>query len=163
MKIENIIRRILREEQEEEKILKIPSLKFFNNDWNILQKFLESQGYPKYSIGGDLDLSYSDIESLGNLVRVEGDLALYYSHVKSLGNLEYVGGDLNLDDTKIRTLGNLIRVGGYLKLYQCKTLQSLGNLEYVGGDLDLDNTPLSEKYAEDDIRKMIKVVGVIDM
>jgi len=161
MKIENIIRRILREEQEEEKILKIPSLKFFNNDWNILQKFLESQGYPKYSIGGDLDLSYSDIESLGNLVRVEGDLALYYSHVKSLGNLEYVGGDLNLDDTKIRTLGNLIRVGGYLKLYQCKTLQSLGNLEYVGGDLDLDNTPLSEKYAEDDIRKMIKVVGVI--
>jgi hypothetical protein len=43
MKIENIIRRVLRE-QEEEKLLKIPSLKFFNNDWNILQKFLESQG-----------------------------------------------------------------------------------------------------------------------
>ena len=75
MKIENIIRRILREEQEEQ-ILKIPSLKFFNNDWSILQKFLESQGNPRYSIGGDLILWRTDIKSLGNLVRVEGDLDL---------------------------------------------------------------------------------------
>jgi hypothetical protein len=29
--------------------------------------------------------------------------------------------------------------------------------------LDLQSTPLSEKYTEDDIRKMVKVVGVIDM
>jgi len=118
MKIENIIRRVLREEQEEQ-ILKIPSLKFFNNDWNILQKFLESQGYPRYSIGGNLSLSEAKIETLGNLVRVEGNLDLY---------------------------GN-------------ESLQSLGNLEYVGGWLDLSHTPLSEKYTEDDIRKMVEVVG----
>ena len=60
MKIENIIRRLLREQQEEQ-ILKIPSIKFFNNDWNVLQKFLESQGNPRYSIGGDLDLRRSGI------------------------------------------------------------------------------------------------------
>ena len=120
MKIENIIRKVLRE-QEEEKLLKIPGLKFFNNDWNVLQMFLESQGNPRYSIGGDLNLSESDIKTLGNLVKVEGNLDLY---------------------------GN-------------KSFQSLGNLNYVGGWLDLSHTPLSEKYTEDDIRKMVEVVGSV--
>ena len=58
--------RILREE-EEPKILKIPSMNFFNNDWFLLQKFLEKKGNPLYSIKGDLDLEDSSIESLGNL------------------------------------------------------------------------------------------------
>jgi hypothetical protein len=204
MKIENIIRRVLREEQEEEKILKIPSLKFFNNDWSILQKFLESQGNPRYSIGGNLLLSRAKIETLGNLVKVEGNLNLYYSDVKSLGdleyvgdnldlygceklqslgelkyvggyldlrlsdikslgNLEYVGGFLDLWGTDIETLGNLNYVGDNLDLFNCKNLKSLGDLKYVGGDLVLISTPLSEKYVEKEIRKMIKVVGVIDM
>ena len=203
MKIENIIRRVLREEQEEQ-ILKIPGIRYFNNDWNLLQKFLESQGYPRYSIGGDLDLRDSDIKSLGNLVRVEGDLYLRRCfNLQLLGDLEYVGGVLDLRDTKIETLGNLVRVEGDLDLESCQNLESLENLEYVGGtldlrrtdietlgnleyvggdlilwrtdikslgnlvrvegDLDLSGTPLSEKYTEDDIRKMVKVVGVIDM
>ena len=164
MKIENIIRRVLRE-QEEEKLLKIPGIRYFNNDWNILQKFLESQDNPRYSIGGDLNLRYTKIETLGNLVRVEGNLDLYGNEsFQSLGNLNYVGGNLNLLYCKnLKSLGNLVRVEGNLDLYDCQNLQLLGNLEYVGGYLDLDNTPLSEKYAEDDIRKMIKVVGVIDM
>ncbi len=101
MKIENIIRRVLREEQEE-KLLKIPSLKFFNNDWNILQKFLESQGYPRYSIGGDLNLSFSDIKTLGKLEYVGGYLDLFNcKNLKSLGNLKYVGGDLVLISTPL--------------------------------------------------------------
>jgi hypothetical protein len=183
MKIENIIRRLLREQQEEQ-ILKIPSIKFFNNDWSILQKFLESQGYPRYSIGGDLYLRRTDIESLENLVRVEGNLDLYgneslqslgnleyvggyfdlrLSDIKSLGNLEYVGGFLDLWGTDIKTLGKLEYVGGYLDLFNCKNLKSLGNLKYVGGDLVLISTPLSEKYTEEQIRDMVQVVGVIDM
>ena len=137
MKIENIIRRVLREQQEEEKLLKIPSLKFFNNDWNVLQMFLESQGNPRYSISGNLDLTLSDIESLGSLVRVEGDLDLSFSDIETLGNLNYVGGGLNL--------------------YNCIKLQSLGNLEYVGRNLDLYGTPLSKKYTG----KQIRVVGVV--
>ncbi len=163
MKIENIIRRVLKEEQEE-KILKIPGIKFFNNDWNILQKFLESQGYPRYSIGGDLYLRRTDIESLENLVRVEGNLDLYGNEsLQSLGNLEYVGGDLTLMGCKnLQSIGNLEYVGGFLDLWGTD-IKTLGKLEYVGGYLDLDNTPLSEKYSEDDIRKMVKVVGIIDM
>jgi hypothetical protein len=141
MKIENIIRRVLRE-QEEEKLLKIPSLKFFNNDWNILQKFLESQGYPRYSIGGDLDLSFSDIETLGNLVRVEGNLNLYACiSLQSIENLEYVGGDLYLD--------------------LCQNLESLGNLKYVGLSLYLPYTPLEKKYSNEQIRRMVNVIGHI--
>jgi len=144
MKIENIIRKVLREEQEEEKILKIPGIRYFNNDWNLLQKFLESQGNPRYSIGGDLNLSRSGIKSLGNLVRVEGDLNLYGNEsLQSLGNLEYVGGNLYLSE--------------------CKNLKSLGDLEYVGGGLDLSGTPLSEKYTEEQIRNMVEVVGNIFM
>jgi hypothetical protein len=122
MKIENIIRRILRE-QEEEKLLKIPSLKFFNNDWNILQKYLEFRGNPKYSIGGDLDLREMDIESLGNLVRVDGDLNLFGNkNLQSLGNLEYVGGHLHLSNTPIKIkynrtqIKNMVEVGGLLYL-----------------------------------------------
>ena len=78
MKIENIIRRVLREEQEEEKLLKIPVIRFFNNDWSILQKFLESQGNPKYSIGGDLNLHDTPIrikyteEQIRNMIEVVG-------------------------------------------------------------------------------------------
>jgi len=158
MKIENIIRRVLREQQEEEKLLKIPGLKFFNNDWNILQMFLESQGNPRYSIGGDLDLSYSDIKTLGNLVRVEGDLDLNfcrnlqsiesleyvggfldlkYTKIESLGELKYVGDFLDLKSTKIESLGELKYVGDFLDLESCQNLESLENLEYVGGYLNL--------------------------
>jgi hypothetical protein len=184
MKIENIIRRVLREEQEEEKLLKIPSLKFFNNDWSILQKFLESQGNPRYSIGGDLDLRDSDIETLGNLVRVEGVLNLSESDIKTLGNLVRVEGGLNLMRCfNLQSLGNLEYVGGLFYLYGNENLQSLGNLvrvksdldlgstrietlgnlEYVGGDLNLHDTPIRIKYTEEQIRNMIEVVGEIYM
>jgi hypothetical protein len=159
MKIENIIRRVLRE-QEEEKLLKIPSLKFFNNDWNVLQMFLESQGNPRYSISGNLLLSRSKIETLGNLVRVEGNLNLYYSDVKSLGDLEYVGGWVDLTLSNTESLGNLEYVGNHLNISRTN-IESLGNLEYVGGHLDIYKTPLSKKYTEEQIRRMVEVVGRI--
>ena len=186
MKIENIIRRILREEQEEEKILKIPSLKFFNNDWSILQKFLESQDNPRYSLVGNLELfRRDDIESLGNLVRVEGDFVLDVSWgIKSLENLEYVGGKLSLFNSKyleslgdlkyvggtlkadycsnITSLDNLKYVGGNLKLSHCLRLRSLGNLEKVVGNLGIYNTPLAH-YTEEQIRRMVEVGGDIFM
>jgi len=151
MKIENIIRRVLREEQEE-RILMIPGFRFFNNDWNILQKFLESQGNPKYSIGGNLDLREMDIESLGNLVRVEGSLDLNHSNIESLGSLEYVGGNLSLYFCEnLETLGNLNYVGGDLCLDAdyIKTLESLGNLNYVGGRLYWEGCDYNTKEVEE--------------
>ena len=92
--------RILKEE-EEQKVLRIPSLKLFNNDWDLLQKFLERKGNPPYTFGGDLDLEGTPIESLGNLISVEGKLDLRLTPIKSLGNLQSVGGSLDLEGTPL--------------------------------------------------------------
>jgi hypothetical protein len=151
--------RILREE-EEQKVLQIPSLKVFGNDWYELQKFLESKGNPPYSIGGDLDLRETPIESLGNLTSVGGNLDLENSPIKSLGNLTTVGGFLDLYNTPIESLGNLISVGGNLFL-RGTPIESLGNLQSVGGDLKLYQTPLSKKYTTKEIRQMVNVDGKI--
>jgi len=103
-------------EEEEQEVLNIPSLKYFDNDWDFLQEFLESEGNPPYSIGGNLNLVGLKVESLGNLVSVEHDLYAYDTPLKSLGNLTSVGGLLDLSNTKIESLGDLSFVGGSLVL-----------------------------------------------
>ena len=128
------------ETEEEQKVLRIPSLKFFNDDWFILEKFLDHKGNPPYSIGGDLDLRKTPIESLGNLTSV--------------------GGNLNLKNSPIESLGNLTSVVGDLVLYRTP-IESLGNLLSVGGGLDLEGTPLSKMYNEKQIHKMVNVEGDI--
>ena len=149
--------RILKEE-EEQKVLHIPSLKFFNDDWDLLQKFLNRRGNPPYTIGGDLNLYNTPIKSLGNLTSVGGDLDLLNTSIESLGNLTSVGGYLDLRRTPIESLGNLHSVGGWLSLEK-SSIKSLGNLTSVGGTLDLRYTPLSEKYTEEEIRQMVNVGG----
>jgi hypothetical protein len=151
--------RILREE-EEQKVLHIPSLKFFNDDWDLLQKFLERNGNPQYSIGGDLDLRETQIESLGNLQSVGGKLYLGGTSIKSLGNLQSVGGDFSLRNTEIESLGNLTSVGGGLGLFGT-SIKSFGNLQSIGGSLNLHNTQLSKKYTREEIRQMVNVGGEI--
>jgi hypothetical protein len=113
-------------EEEEQEVLNIPSLKYFDNDWDFLQEFLESEGNPPYTIGGNLNLVGLKVESLGNLVSVEHDLYAYDTPLKSLGNLTSVGGLLDLSNTQI---------------------ESLGNLSFVGGSLVLNGIPLFEKDA----------------
>ena len=148
------------ETEEEQKVLQIPSLKFFNDDWFLLQEFLEKKGNPPYSLGGDLDLRDTSIESLENLTSVGGDLDLRNTPIKSLGSLQSVGGDLDLYNTRIESLGNLQSVGGYLDLRGTQ-IKSLGNLQSVGGDLYLYETPISEKYSEEEIRQMVNVDEII--
>jgi len=134
--------------EEEQKILRIPDFKIFGNDWDILQRFLESKGNPPYSLGGNLDLVGLKVESLGNLVSVEHDLYAYDTPLKSLGSLTSVGGNLDLDGTPV---------------------ESLENLTYVGGSLVLKGTPLFPKDAsprsmqrmEDMIRRKVYVQGNI--
>jgi hypothetical protein len=178
--MKDLIRKILKEYKEEEKILVVPSLKYFGDDWNALQLFLKSKGNPKWKILDDLDLDNSSIKTLGNLQSVGGFLNLGNSSIKSLGNLQSVGGDLYLDGTPIESLGNLMSVGGYLELRNTpieslgnlmsvggyldlknSSIESLGNLQSVGGNLNLVNTPLSKKYTEEEIRQMVNVKGVI--
>jgi len=122
--------------EEKQKVLHIPDFKIFGNDWDILQRFLESKGNPPYSLGGNLDLLGLKVESLGNLVSVEGDIYASETPLKSLGSLTSVGGLMNLNNTPI---------------------ESLGNLTYVGGDLFLINTPMSNKWLQ--IKQMINKVG----
>jgi hypothetical protein len=156
---ENQYKRLFEQEQE---VFHIPSLKLFNNDWNTLQMFLNKKGNPPYSIGDDLDLRGTTIQSLGNLKSVGGYLDLQGTKIKSLGNLQSVGGGLSLVGTPIQSLGNLESVVGGLFLQNSK-IQSLGNLKSVGGDLFLENTPISKKYTREQIRQMINVKGYIYM
>ena len=156
---ESQYRKILSEEKEQ-KVLHIPSLKIFDDNWDMLQKFLELKGNPAYSIGGDLDLQFTSIESLGNLISVGGDLDLRGTPIESLENLTSVGESLDLRGTPIKSLKNLQSVGGNLDL-RVTSIESLGNLQSVGGYLYLRKTPLSEKYTEEQIRQMVDVGGKI--
>jgi hypothetical protein len=141
-------------------ILKIPFV-VFNNDWDDLQLFLKHRGNPPYEITDDLDLRFSDIKDLGNLISVGGSLYLFRSKIESLGNLTSVEGDLNLIETlSIKTLGNLTSVGGNLDLRRSE-IEDLGKLKYVGGDLNLRYTSLLKKYTKEEIRSMVEIVGNI--
>ena len=123
----------------EDKILRL-DFDTFNNDWDLLQRFLEKKGNPPYKITGNLDLEHSDIKSLGNLQSVGGNLYLYSSNIKSLGNLEFVVRNLDLRHSSI---------------------ESLENLQSVGGFLDLRFTPLSKTTTEEEIISQVKVGGKI--
>ena len=96
--------------------ISLPDLKIFGNDWDVLQRFLESKGNPLYSLGGNLNLVGLNVESLGNLVSVQDDLYAYDTPLKSLGKLTSVGGLMDLSNTPIESLGNLSFVGGSLVL-----------------------------------------------
>ena len=134
--------------EEEQKILHIPDIRIFGNDWDNLQRFLESKGNPPYSLGGNLNLVGLKVESLGNLVSVEGDIYASETPLKSLGSLTSVGGLMDISNTQI---------------------ESLGNLSFVGGSLVLKGTPLFPKNAsprskqrmEDMIRRKVYVQGNI--
>jgi len=134
--------------EEEQKVLHIPDFKIFGNDWDVLQRFLESKGNPPYTLGGNLDLVGLKVESLGNLVSVEYDIYAYDTPLKSLGSLTSVGGLMDISNTQI---------------------ESLGNLSFVGGSLVLKGTPLFPKDAsprsmqrmEDMIRRKVYVQGNI--
>jgi hypothetical protein len=137
-----LIKKILKKETDNLNVINIPSLKYFNNDWNFLQEYLKSEGNPPYTIDGNLNLYETNIKSLGNLRSVGGNLNLRISKIKSLGNLKSVGGYLDLSDTEIESFGTLISIGSHLYL---------------------SRTPISRKYSEKEIRQMVNVGGDIYM
>ena len=126
--------------EEEQQVLHIHDIKVFGG-WNNLKRYLELKGNPPYSIGGDLDLSFTS--------------------TRTLGNLQSVGGDLNLSNTDIQYLWKLKSVGGSLVLTNTSAtgLAFFGDLKHVGGHLDLGHTPISQDYTEKEIREVINVVG----
>jgi hypothetical protein len=144
--------------EQEEQILRVPFVAF-GNDWDVLQRFLERRGNPPYEIMDDLNLSYSKIESLGNLTSVGGYLIIGLGNIESLGNLTSVGGHVMFLNTNITSLGNLTSVGGDINVGGNKKLKSLGNLTSVGGNLTISKTPLAKKYSGEEIRSMVEVGG----
>ena len=156
---------LLKEMKDKPLVYNFPSLDVFGHkkqmdNWNFMQKFLAKRGNPDFTITGDLDLSDTSIESLGNLISVDGSLYLSYTPIKSLGNVMSVGGSLYLTSSSIESLGELTTVGGDLGLSDTP-IESLGNLTTVGGNLYLEDTPISEKYTEEEIRSQVKVEGKI--
>jgi hypothetical protein len=125
-------------EDEEQKVLKVPSVNVFGG-WEGLQAFLKKKGNPLFSIKGNLSLTTYKLKNIDNLVSVSGNFVLY-EPVKSIGNLLSVGGDLDLSYTNIK---------------------SLNNLKYVGGNLILTGTPLSKTTTEEEIRQQVEVGGNI--
>jgi hypothetical protein len=134
--------------EEEQKILHIPDIRIFGNDWDNLQRFLESKGNPPYSLGGNLDLVGLKVESLGNLVSVQHDLYAYDTPLKSLGSLTSVGGLMDLSNTQIESLGNLSFVGGSLVLNGIPLFPK-------------DASPRSKQRMEDTIHQTVYVQGNI--
>jgi hypothetical protein len=69
-------------------------------------------------VNGDINMDYSDIESLPEGLYVNGDLSLFGSEIKSLPKNLKVGGYLNLFNTKITSLPEGLEVGGRLFILQ---------------------------------------------
>lgn len=92
------------------------------------------------TIDGNLGISDSNIQDLGNLKTILGDFWISYNTVtpslKSLGLLEKVMGDVNLRYSNVSSLGNLAEVGGRLSLRDTP-ISDLSKLRTVGGDLYL--------------------------
>ena len=123
---ENQYNKLFKEEKEQ-KIFRVPGLKFFDENpweaWQILQKVLQRRGNPPYTIDGDLDLAGTPIQSLGNLTSVRGYLYLDGTPIKSLGNLQSVGGNLSLRRTPLskmytkEQIRKMVNVDGEIYLY----------------------------------------------
>jgi hypothetical protein len=114
-------------------------------------------------VTGNLDLRNTDITTLGKLESVGGDFNLTYTLIESLGDLKKVWGYLSLKETPITSLGELKSVGHDLDLDFSK-IKSLGNLKSVGDNLYLRRTPLGKKLKEsgmsiDEIKNKFGVKG----
>ena len=156
--MKQLIRKILREQEEE--IITLPPFSFFGYDWNEVLEYADDR---LFRVNDDIDLSSTEIKTLGGLVEVGGNLNLFNCiNLKTLDKLRSVDGWLNLWDCKnLQSLGELRSVGGYLDLLSCENLQSLGKLEYVGGSLDITYTYIPEKMTDDEIRNQIDIKGRI--
>ena len=90
---------------------------------------------------------------INNISKGDLDLSGLNEKIKLPNNLK-VGGSLYLNNTPITSLPDNLEVGGHLNLSNTKITSLPDNLE-VGGYLNLYNTQLSQKYTEEDIKKMV--------
>jgi hypothetical protein len=138
--------------------------------------------YIKSGCRGDLDLYKTPLEFLPeSLTYVGGCLNLSFSKIKKLPDkLEKIGRSLWLRRTPLEFLPDeLTGIGGYLDLTFSRIKKLPDKLEKIemglylsatpidqlpvnlsiGENLSISQTPLSQKYTEDEIRKMVKHIG----
>ena len=156
--MKQLIRKILREQEGE--IIQGPPFSFFLNNWEDVIDWANGR---LFKMNGNIDLSESDITTLGGLVEVDGWLNLWdCKNLQSLGELRSVSGWLNLyNSMNLQSLGELRSVGGDLDLVFCENLQSLGELRSVGGDLYLRYGLMPKTMTEDEIRSKVDIKGKI--
>ena len=119
-------------------------------------KFIEDKIGKKLNSGQSfrLKLIYDPSSLTKEDLDVEGNLILSNTQIQSLPNGLTVKGDLYLSNTLIKSLPNGLTVRGDLSLSGSK-IESLPNDLTVGGYLYLSDTPISKKYTEEQIRKMV--------
>ena len=156
--MKKLIRKILREQEEE--MISAPSFTFFLNNWEDVLDWANGR---LFRMNGDIDLSHSDIETLGGLVELDGDLKLIRcQNLQSLGKLRNVSGFLDLENCEnLQSLGELRSVGSVLNLIRSYNLTSLGELRSVGGYLDLSFSAIAKTMTDEEIRNQIDIKGRI--
>ena len=92
--------------------------------------------------GGNLNLSYTQITSLPDNLKVRGSLYLRNTKITSLPDNLAVGDNLDLYGTPITTLPDNLAVGGGLWLNNTQITSLPDNLT-VGGGLDLTGTKIT--------------------
>jgi hypothetical protein len=110
------------------------------------------------TVGAGLTLTDTLITSLPNDLTVGGFLRLRDTNIKSLPDGLTVPGYLDLTDSQITSLPNNLTVGQTLFLTS-NNIKSLPSGLKVGGSLHLKDTPISKKYSENEIHKMIQDKG----
>ena len=83
-------------------------------------------------VGGDLDLTDTQIVKLPNKLRVRGSLYLRFLKITELPDDLEVGGDLDLLGTQITKLPNRLKVGGMLRLLDTQITKLPDDLEVKG-------------------------------
>ena len=129
----------------------------------IRKEYDKIQDYIKNGSEGNLVLTSSPIKVLPrNLTKVGGKLNLFYSQIEKLPENLRVNGTLDLDSCiNLQELPNGLKVKNSLDLRYTNITSLPSDLE-VNGDLILFITPISRRYTEEQIRKMVpKVEGDI--
>jgi hypothetical protein len=110
---------------------------------------------PGFKVGGNLYLDNTSIQSLPPGLEVRGSLMLSNTSIQSLSPGLKVKGNLYLTNCKnLKSLPDDLKVEGALYLTNT-SIQSLSPGLKVGGGLYLMNTPISKKYTEEEIQKMV--------
>jgi len=112
-------------------------------------------------VNGDINMEYSDIESLPEGLYVNGDLSLFGSEIKSLPKDLYVSENLYVGYCdNITSLSEGLYVGGNLSIAKTN-ISSLPKGLKVEGFLFIHYTPLAN-FSDEELIKMIKPTDDVD-